>query len=71
MSLNMQFIKNNSRKVYEVILRYTHCTFSELQKLCNLADIDICLALVQLIREQKIEQVCEKQGVYYRLPVMA
>lgn len=67
MGFNIQFIKGNSRKVYDILLRYTRCTFDELQRLCNLASTDLCMALVQLLRENKIEQVSEKQGIYYRL----
>ncbi len=69
MSFNIQFIKNNSLKVYDILLRYTRCTFSELERLCNLASTDLCMALAQLLRENKIEQVSGKQGIYYRLAV--
>ncbi len=69
MKFNIQFIKTNSRKVYDILLRYTRCTFNELQRLCGMESTDLCMALVQLIKENKIEQVSEKQGVYYRLAV--
>ncbi len=69
MSFNIQFIKKNSLKVYDILLRYTRCTFSELQRQCGLASTDLCMALVQLLKENKIEQVSEKQGIYYRLAV--
>lgn len=67
MNFNIQFIKTNSRKVYDILLRYTRCTFGELERLCNMASTDLCMALAQLLKENKIEQVSEKQGVYYRL----
>ncbi len=67
MNLNIQFIKRNSRAVYDVIRRFTRCTFDQLQKLCNLTSTDLCLALAQLLREKEIEQYCEQQVVYYRL----
>ena len=67
MSVNISSIKSNSRKVYDVIARCTRCTFAELQGLCHLANTDLCMALVQLIRENKIEQKSGKQGVYYCL----
>lgn len=67
MKFNIQAIKSNSRKVYDILLRYTRCTFGELERLCNMASTDLCMALAQLLKENKIEQVSEKQGVYYRL----
>ncbi len=68
MKFNIQAIKTNSRKVYDILLRYTRCTFGELENLCNMASTDLCMAILQLLREKKIEQVSENQGnVYYRL----
>ena len=79
MNLNLQFVKRNSQKVYDVLAYYTRCTFdqleklcnltsTELEKLCNLTSTELCLALAQLIREHKIEQYSERRAVYYRLP---
>ena len=36
MNLNLQFVKRNSQKVYDVLAYYTRCTFDQLEKLCNL-----------------------------------
>ena len=67
--MNLNLIKTNSRQVYNILLHYyTRCTFNQLQKLCNLASTDLCLALAQLMKENKIEQVSERQVVYYCLP---
>ncbi len=66
MKFNIQSIKSNSRRVYDILLRYTRCTFGELENLCNLASTDLCMALLQLLREKKIEQVSGNQGIYYR-----
>ena len=71
MKFNIQAIKTNSRKVYDILLRYTRCSFGELEKRCNLASTALCMALLQLLREKKIEQVSENEGVYYRLAVAA
>lgn len=67
MKFNIQAIKTNSRKVYDILLRYTRCSFGELEIRCNLASTDLCMALLQLLRENKIEQVSGQQGIYYRL----
>ena len=69
MNLNFQFIKSNSKKVYDILRHYTRCTFDQLQRLCNLASTDLCFALAQLMKEHKIEQFSDRQVVYYRLPV--
>ncbi len=66
MNLNLQFIKKNSMQVYGILIRYTRCTFEQLEKLCNLTSTDLCLALAQLMREKKIEQFSECHAVYYR-----
>ena len=71
MKFNIQAIKTNSRKVYDILLRYTRCSFGELEKRCNLASTDLCMARLQLLREKKIEQVSENEGIYYRLAVAA
>ncbi len=66
--MNIALIIKNSRMVYEVLLQRTRCTFDQLQRLCHLASTDLCLALAHLIREKVVEQYCERQVVYYRLP---
>ena len=62
MNLNLQFVKRNSQKVYDVLAYYTRCTFDQLEKLCNLTSTELCLALAQLIREHKIEQYSERRA---------
>ena len=71
MNLNLNFIKRNSMQVYNILSHYTRCTFAQLEQLCNmastdLASTDLCLALAQLMRENKIEQYADRQAVYYR-----
>ena len=67
----IQFIAENSRKVYDVLLRCTRCSFGELLQRCQLAGPELGMALVQLLRDNKIEQEYAAQGVYYRLAVVA
>ena len=76
MNLNLNFIKRNSMQVYNILSHYTRCTFAQLEQLCNMASTDLqlcnmastdlCLALAQLMRENKIEQYADRQAVYYR-----
>lgn len=70
MNLNLQFIRKNSLQVYDILRRCTRCTYDQLQRVCNLASTDLCLALAQLLREHKIEQFSEQRVVYYRLSVV-
>ena len=56
MALNKQTIINNSKKVYACMYQMVHYTFNELQKICQLGNTELCLALVQLIQENKIKQ---------------
>ncbi len=66
MNLNLNFIKRNSRQVYNTLSHYTRCTFAQLEQLCHMASTDLCLALAQLMRENKVEQYTDSQTVYYR-----
>lgn len=67
--MNLEHIKTNSRMVYQVIRRAYSCTFNELQRLTQLGNTELCLALAQLLQDSKIEQGKNQQGVYYQLAV--
>ena len=67
MALNKQTIINNSKKVYACMYQMVHYTFNELQKICQLGNTELCLALVQLIQENKIKQDRNEHGIYYVL----
>ena len=66
-STNKQTIINNSKKVYACMYQMVHYTFNELQKICQLGNTELCLALVQLMQENKIKQDRNEQGIYYVL----
>lgn len=66
MNLNLNLIKRNSMQVYNILSHYTRCTFAQLEQLCHMASTDLCLALVQLMRENKVEQYTDSRIVYYR-----
>ena len=65
MALNKETIINNSKKVYACMYQMVHYTFNELQKICQLGNTELCLALVQLMQENKIKQDRNEQGIYY------
>lgn len=67
MAFSKQTIISNSKKVYASMYQMVYYTFNELQKICQLGNTELCLALVQLIQEKKIKQGRNKQGIYYVL----
>ncbi len=67
MAFSKQTIISNSKKVYANMYQMVYYTFNELQKICQLGNTELCLALVQLIQEKKIKQGRNKQGIYYVL----
>lgn len=60
-----EHIRENSTFLYGKMKRMYHYTFSELQRLANLGSTELCLALIQLLREDKITQDRGPQGICY------
>lgn len=58
-------IKENGNRLF-VRMKGMNYSFSDLQALGGLSGSDLCLALIQLIRENKVEQCVEEGTVYYR-----
>ncbi|WP_300725015.1 hypothetical protein [uncultured Bacteroides sp.] len=54
-------------KVYSSMKRIGRYSFSELQRLTELTNTDLCLALIHLIAENKVEQNVNENGVFYTL----
>lgn len=67
MKFNKEAIKTNSKRVCEVMVRMYHYSFAELQKFSKLSSTDLCLALIQLLQEGKIQQDKDEEGIYYSL----
>lgn len=57
-------IKANSIKLYALFDNDEHYTFNRLHILSQFDSTDLCLALIQLVRENRIEQRNEG-GIYY------
>ncbi|WP_294589908.1 hypothetical protein [uncultured Bacteroides sp.] len=62
---NMEIIKENSRKVYDLMKQMCHYTFKELEQVTFLESTELCLALIELRREGKLEYGKNEIGVYY------
>ena len=65
MLINKELISKNSTLLYGKMKKMYRYTFSELQKLANLGSTDLCLALIQLLQENKIMQDKGPQGICY------
>ena len=64
MILDKEHIRENSTFHGKMKGMYRY-TFSELQRLTNLGSTELCLALIQLLREEKITQDRGPQGICY------
>ena len=65
MIIDKAFIRKNSLTLYSRLKTMCSYTFEELQKLVNLNPTELCLALMQLLQEDKISQHRDKQGISY------
>lgn len=45
--------------------KMNHYTLEELQNIIDLKNTDLCLALIQLMQDKKVESGKDKNGVYY------
>lgn len=67
MNISKEAIKKNSTILYSRMKRMYHYTFEELDRLLNLGSTELCLALIQLLQERKIEQCKDAAGIRYTM----
>lgn len=60
-------ILRESKKVYNALSQKMHCTFNELQNICHLGSVNLCMSLIELIREEQIIQFSTPNGIYYAI----
>lgn len=65
MIIDKPYIRKNSLLLYSKMKTMCSYTFEELQKLVNLGSTELCLALMQLLQEDKISQQRSKEGISY------
>lgn len=65
MIIDKPYIRKNSLLLYSKMKTMCSYTFDELQKLVNLGSTELCLALMELLQENKISQHRDKQGISY------
>ncbi len=62
MSLKEKIKKVTSSELFQKICFAKHCTFAELQQTSNLDNMELCMALSELMKTQKISQTRDKNG---------
>lgn len=65
MIIDKEHIRKNSVVLYGKMKKMYRYTFDELQRLANLGSTELCLALIQLLQEDKITQDRGPQGICY------
>lgn len=65
MMLDMEIVRKNSRKVYDAMVYMYRYSFEELEKPTCLGCTELCLALSLLMREGRIEQGRDADGIRY------
>ncbi len=65
MAFSKKDIITNSKNLYSCMRKMNHYSLEELQNMINLKNTDLCLALIQLIQDKKVERGKDKNGVYY------
>lgn len=68
MSFSKEYIKENSCRLYDKLTEVPY-SFAELQHISGLDDSTLCLVLIQLIRENKMEQRYNDGNIYYQKSV--
>lgn len=64
---NNELIHKNSIIIYELLSKIKRCSFNEIQSICKLDSVCICLSLIHLIRLDKIQQINTPNGIIYTL----
>ncbi len=59
-------IKENANHLF-MEMKGVRYTFEDLLNISNLSSSDLCLALIQLVREDKVIQSYKKGAVYYQI----
>lgn len=65
MMIDKEHIRKNSVVLYGKMKRMYRYTFDELEKLVNFGSVELCLALMQLLQEDKITQDKGTEGICY------
>lgn len=65
MSLNEKYIRENCHLLYHKIAEQKPYSFSELKEISGLENPMLCLVLIQLIKEKKMEQKIKDKKIYY------
>lgn len=64
---NSNSIKIACRNIYQLLAKTKRLSFKQLQKQSGLNDINLCMAILHLLRNNKILQFINNNEVYYRI----
>lgn len=67
MALNIYTIKNNAEKIVRTMKRGYQYSMDKLEEITRISGTQLCLALLVLIQEKKVEQYLIEDGVRYAL----
>lgn len=67
MALNILTIKNNAEKIVRMMKKGYQYSMNKLEEMTRISSTELCLALLLLIKEKKVEQYLIEDGVRYAL----
>lgn len=67
MALNIHTIRNNAEKIVSSMKRGYQYSMNKLEEITRISSTQLCLALLVLIKEHKVEQYLIDDGVRYAL----
>jgi hypothetical protein len=67
MALNIHTIRNNAEKIVSSMKRGYQYSMNKLEEITRISGTQLCLALLVLIKEHKVEQYLIDDGVRYAL----
>ena len=67
MAFDKRIIKKNAEKIMEYMKSGYFYTLNKLQEITALGTTELCLALLLLIQQNKVEQLQSEEGIRYAL----
>ncbi|MBE6287429.1 MAG: hypothetical protein E7099_04485 [Mediterranea massiliensis] len=69
MIFNKTTIIKNSQAIYQLLHKMQRYSYAELQRMTQLNDTDLCMAISQLLMENKVVRIKKEKKIFYRLNV--
>lgn len=65
--MDRKIIQKNADALIRIMKVGYQYTLTKLQELATIGTTELCMALLVLIRENKVKQFCSKEGIRYTL----